>query len=179
MAEAEIDAALASSTIASNGLPKWQSRPGAAIALYLDFNGGTYDGVSYSAASLDSDKTSFNTEERRAILRAAIEVQKSYAGFNVNVTTDRSKMDDAYRWAWMLITNSWDYSGEALIDVMDKKPTTEALAIAGTNGVLRASSIDRGYLVTHEFGHNFGVHRRPGLPRARKHRPLRAAVARA
>lgn len=155
--EAEIDGALANSTIASNGLPKWQSRPGATIALYLDFDGGTYGDTSYSAASLDSDKSRFSTTERRAILRAALEVQKSYAGFNVNVTTDRDKMDDAYRWGWILITNSWSRSGEAWIDVMDWKPTDEAMGIAGTSGVLGASSIDRGYLLTHELGHMFGL----------------------
>lgn len=155
--DAEIDAALANATIASNGLPKWQSRPGATIALYLDFDGGTYDGTSYSAASLDSDKARFSTSERRAIIRAALEVQKSYAGYNVNVTTDRDKMDDAYRWGWILITNSWGSSGEAWIDVMDWKPTGEAMGIAGTSGVLGASSIDRGYLLTHELGHMFGL----------------------
>lgn len=155
--DAEIDAALANATIASNGLPKWQSRSGATLALYLDFDGGAYDGTSYSAASLDSDKTRFSSTERRAIIRAALEVQKTYAGFNVNVTTDRDKMDDAYRWGWILITNSWGSSGEAWIDVMDWKPTNEAMGIAGTSGVLGASSIDRGYLLTHELGHMMGL----------------------
>lgn len=156
--EAEIDAALANATVPANGVPKWQSRPGATIALYLDFDGGTYDGTRYSAASLDSDKTRFSRAEQRAIIRAALEVSKTYAGFNVNVTTDRDKMDDAYRWGWILITNSWGSSGEAWIDVMDWKPTGEAMGIAGTDGVLNASSIDRGYLLTHELGHMFGLY---------------------
>jgi Metallo-peptidase family M12B Reprolysin-like len=155
--DAEVTAALRNATISSTGLPLWQSRPGANIALYLDFDGGTYGGTRYGAASLDSDKSRFSSTEQRAILRAALEVTKSYAGYNVNVTTDRGKMTASYRWTWMLITNDEGTSGEAWIDVMHRRPTTEALGFAGAAAVFNPPAAERGYLLTHELGHNFGL----------------------
>lgn len=157
VSDAEVTAALRNATISSSGLPLWQSRPGANIALYLDFDGGTYDGTRYGAASLDSDKARFSSAERSAIIRAALEVTKSYSGYNVNVTTDRSKMTASYRWAWMLITNDEGTSGEAFIDVMDERPTSEALGFSGAEAVFNPPSAQRGYLLTHELGHNFGL----------------------
>ena len=138
------------------GLPLWESRPGARVALFLDFDGGLYDGdEEYGPASLDRDLETFNAEEQVAIIRAAMEVAESYSGFDVNVTTDDAARRRASRWAWILITNDVGTSGKAKIDAIGR--SSYPLAIAGAQAVFSPPSSQRGYLLTHELGHNFGL----------------------
>ena len=140
----------------SRGLPLWESRPGARVALFLDFDGGYYGGTDYfGPASLDGDEDHFNQEEQVAIIRAAQEVAASYAGFDVNVTTDDNARTRSDKWAWILITNDKGTSGRAKIDVIGRPSYPKA--VAGTDAVFSPPSSQRGYLLTHELGHNFGL----------------------
>lgn len=140
----------------NRGLPLWESRPGARVALFLDFDGGLYDGDErYSPASLDGDEDNFNTREQIAIIRAAMEVANTYSQFDVNVTTSDSARRKARQWAWILITNDSGSSGKAKVGAIGRP--SHPLAIAGTDAVFSPPSAQRGYLLTHELGHNFGL----------------------
>ena len=143
----------------SAGLPLWESQPGGRVALYLDFDGGYYKGQTYyGPASLDSNKSSFTSEERTAIIRAAMEVAQAYQGYDVNVTTDKAKALASTYYAWLLVTNDAGTSGRAQIDVIDDRPSSPQ-GYAGASAVFNPSySAQRGYLTTHELGHMFGLY---------------------
>lgn len=154
------DAAIIAGRVPRNsaGLPLWESQPGGSVALYLDFDGGYYKNRDYyGPASLDSDKNNFSSTERTAIIRAAMEVAQAYRGYDVNVTTDRSKALASDNWAWLLVSNDAGTSGRAQIDVIEERPSYP-LGYAGASAVFNPSySSQRGYLTTHELGHMFGL----------------------
>ncbi len=143
----------------SAGLPLWESQPGGRVALYLDFDGGYYKGRDYyGPASLDSDKSRFSSTEQTAIIRAAMEVAQGYEGYDVNVTTDKSKALGSTDYAWILITNDAGTSGRAQIDVIGDRPSTPQ-GYAGASAVFNPYySTQRGYLAIHELGHMFGLY---------------------
>ncbi|HAP38644.1 MAG TPA: hypothetical protein DCQ94_02685 [Nitrospira sp.] len=155
------EAALVASRVprTSAGLPLWESQPGGRVALYLDFGGGYYKGQTYyGPASLDGNKSTFNSEERTAIIRAAMEVAQAYRGYDVNVTTDKNKAVASTAYAWLLVTNDAGTSGRAQIDVIDRRPTNPQ-GYAGASAVFNPSySAQRGYLASHELGHMFGLY---------------------
>jgi hypothetical protein len=155
------EAALVAGRVPRNsaGLPLWESQPGGRVALYLDFDGGYYKGQTYyGPASLDSNKSTFNSDERTAIIRAAMEVAQAYAGYDVNVTTDKRKALASTSWAWLLVTNDAGTSGRAQIDVIDDRPSSPQ-GYAGASAVFHPYySAQRGYLTTHELGHMFGLY---------------------
>jgi len=66
-----------------DGLPLGQSRPGARVTLFFDFDGGSYSGVSSGRAS-----SSYDSQERAHIERQVEQVAGNYSRWSINVTTD-------------------------------------------------------------------------------------------
>ena len=164
MFEEQAEQIAASVATNGDGLPLWQSRPGANIALFVDYDGGYYsssnpesDGY-YSPASLDSDQGSFDYEERVEMIRAGLELAHYYRFFDVNVTTDEEAAKDTGHYAWIVVTNDEGSGGWAKKGVLDYNPQPSGpRGVAGSDGVLGASTSRRGYLLAHEFGHMFGL----------------------
>ncbi len=146
----------------SSGLPLWESRPGARVALFLDFDGGRYDGQTYRGIDRDGNRSNFGNDEQVAMIRAALEVVEGYRGFNVNVTTSEEAMRRAPKWGWILITDDESTSGEASIGSIPRSSQCSgsscyARGFAGSEAVFSPPSPQRGYLLIHELGHQFGL----------------------
>ncbi|MFK7827105.1 MAG: hypothetical protein AB8G05_23380 [Oligoflexales bacterium] len=149
----------------SDGLPLLESNKDAPVALFLDFDGGTYYGYDdvYGPADLDGDESSFNSNEATRIYNAYMHVVKAFAPFNVNVTTVESVARASQQWAWLIISD--DYSktgGKGKISIFDRSKyrngrPREATALAGAQAILRPRSYEEGYLLIHELGHNLGL----------------------
>lgn len=146
----------------ATGLPLYESRPGAKVALYLDFDGGRYDGADYRGIDRDGNRSRFGTDEQVAIIRAALEVVEGYKGFNVNVTTSEAAMRKAPKWGWILITDDEGSSGEASVGSIQRSSQCSGSScyprgFAGSEAVFTPPSAQRGYLLIHELGHQFGL----------------------
>lgn len=90
-----------------SSLPLLESNAGAAVSLYLDFNGhfepryaqyqghqrpdGTFEGIQSPVFDMDFDPTTFSTAELAMIREIWARVAEDFAPFNINVTTDFSK----------------------------------------------------------------------------------------
>jgi hypothetical protein len=74
-------------------VPAYSSLPGAAATLYLDFDGhyqaiwGSYSNITTAAYTIDSDATTFSTQELANIQQIWAAVAEDYAPFKINVTT--------------------------------------------------------------------------------------------
>lgn len=74
-------------------VPQLSSRPGAGVALYLDFDGnverqwGSHTNVITPVYDIDSNKSSYSAAELAAIREIWASVSEDYAPFNINVTT--------------------------------------------------------------------------------------------
>jgi hypothetical protein len=138
------------------GLPLWESRPGAKVALYLDFDGGSYKGEQYfRGIDLDGNRSRFGTQEQTAIIRAALEVAEGYKGFNINVTTSDAARKKSEKWGWILITDDESTSGRSRVGVIGQKTVPQGWA--GSKAVFSPPSAQRGYILIHELGHQFGL----------------------
>ena len=84
--------AAAAPRLSAAGLPLIESNPGGAVALFLDFDGGSYQGSAgtetYRGYSRDSNFATFTKQEQDDIVTSMQFVNRSFAMFNVNVTTD-------------------------------------------------------------------------------------------
>jgi hypothetical protein len=146
----------------ASGLPLWESRPGAKVALFLDFDGGRYDSQNYRGIDRDGNRSRFGTDEQIAIIRAALEVVEGYKGFDINVTTSEAAMRKARKWGWILITDDESTSGEAYVGSIARSSQCSGSScypkgFAGSQAVFSPPSAQRGYLLIHELGHQFGL----------------------
>ena len=120
--------------------PAYNSKPGSAHHIYLDFNGAFVSGKAWQqlksdggtptdpsddtyytewdckAWSTDSDYTTFSDSEQAAIRRIWERVAEDYAPFDVNVTTEVTYDPDNYTGdknsvGWLLITERTDKNG--------------------------------------------------------------------
>ncbi|MAE65710.1 MAG: hypothetical protein CMJ18_15685 [Phycisphaeraceae bacterium] len=77
----------------AGAVPQYQSLPGAAATLYLDFDGhfeaqwGAYDNVTTPSFSLDGDTGSFSSAELTRIEEIWARIAEDFAPFDINVTT--------------------------------------------------------------------------------------------
>ncbi len=144
--------------LSSRGVPLWESKPGARVALYIDVMGGYYDNDEYyGPADLDGDENDFNEEEGIALIRAAMELELGYRGFDVNVTTDKSKMQRSRNWGWILLTNDAGSGGKFKIGGISSNRNYPT-GYAGADFVFEPDYASQaGYLLIHEFGHGFGL----------------------
>jgi len=74
---------------------KLQSRPGANLTIYLDFDGASLSGTAWASSAtsapafdLDANVASFSSAEKAAIREIFYRVAADFAPFNVNVTTE-------------------------------------------------------------------------------------------
>jgi hypothetical protein len=81
------------SLLAALAVPQLSSRPGAAAAIYLDFDGniepqwGSHANVVTPPYDTDGNKSSYSAVELAAIREIWTRVSEDYAPFNINVTT--------------------------------------------------------------------------------------------
>ena len=119
----------------------FNSRDNADVALYVEF---------------DDD---INQEKFEQQIKKAIEtVADNYCHWSINVTTDKEKARQSRHWAWMLVEKGGS-SGRAGIHQFNRKGSKgEVTANAGSDSVLKPDKHEgSAYLITHEFGHNFGL----------------------
>lgn len=140
----------------ATGLPLLESNPGAPIALYLDFNGGTYGSSSgprdyggYNRAG--SNAATFDATEQADIVRSWEHVTRYYAMFDVNVTTSDEVRRASTGWGWILVTEDAS-GGSASLDGIGRNANAKAYC-----GASSVRDMDRSRRVAHELGHNFGL----------------------
>ncbi len=136
----------------SDGLPIGQSRPGADVTLFVDFDGGSYSDIS------DNNPVSsfYDADAQRAIEEAIEQTAGNYARWSINVTTDRSVFDSAPRRARMLIT--WEAGSSGRASTSGISSSSRFTGYVGAETIFDPSSSEKcTYLLTHEFGHNFGL----------------------
>jgi hypothetical protein len=132
------------------GLPHLHSFPSAPVAVYLDFNGGTYGGTTYSA--YDAVTTSFSAAEQSQITECWRQVSTYFALFDVDVTTERPNKP----MAWDLISNSVS-GGYSYVGAF---PNSQPRSFNNSGD---ARSRESG--LAHEVGHNFGLNHQSNYDR--------------
>lgn len=137
----------------ASGLPLLETNPGAPVALYLDFDGGSYGGTQYVGYNSSGSQTTFEAGEGDEIRRAVAFVDRYYAMFDINVTTDDDVRRASKAWGWIVISE--DYSGGRGSTSRSSIGTpAEPKAICGADSVRDS---DRSRRIAHELGHNFGL----------------------
>lgn len=156
------------------------SRPGSPHVIYLDFDGyvtsGTAWNTSYTGGqpinstpfSLDSDPTTFNTQEMDAIQYIWQRVAEDYAPFDVDVTTQdpgdaaifRSDSSDNYYGARAVISptnfTGSNIGGIAYVGVYNYTGSYYKPAFIMTSG-LGNDEKNIAEAASHEVGHNLGL----------------------
>ena len=131
-------------------LPLGQSRPGARVTLFFDFDGGSYSGVSSGSVS-----SSYDSSERAHIERQVEQVAGNYSRWSINVTTDKAVFDRASKRGRIFIAKGQGGSGKASTNGISS--SSRHTGYVGADGVFDSGSSGYkcAYLMTHEFGHNF------------------------
>lgn len=156
-----------------------ESRPGAALTIYLDFDGHRIEGTAWNANgntsgtgpidalpwSRDSDRGSFNDTELADIQTVWRRVAEDFAPFDVNVTTRypgeaalvRDSTSDPYFGTRVLITPNTFYScscgGVAYVGTFDYQGSDYYQPALVFNGGAAAIA----EAASHEAGHNLGL----------------------
>jgi hypothetical protein len=134
---------------AGDSLPLGQSRPGANVTLFLDFDGGSYSGVSSGKVS-----SSYDSSKRAAIEKTVEQMAGNYSRWSINVTTDKKVFESAKKRARIFVATSQGSSGMASTNGISS--SSGYTGYVGVNAVLRPGSAEKcAYVPTHEFGHNF------------------------
>jgi len=163
--------------------PAYNSKPGAARHIYLDFNGALVSGKAWSvksgtttwnswncaAWSSDTDVTTFSDDEKADMRRVWERISEDYAPFDVNVTTDVAYDSVNYignknNVGWLLFTSTTDKNGArcphygvggvAYLGVFGDGDFFSAYQPAW---VTPASASDMAEAGSHEMGHNMGL----------------------
>jgi hypothetical protein len=140
------------STTAS-GLPILNSKSGAPVSIFLDFDGWSGSGFggqqTFVAFSTDADGSTFNAGEQSDIVTGWDRLSTFFAPFDINVTTIQPGTGDKFSWSVISNTVSGGYS---------------YLNFYGGSGSYVPSAFNAsGDLVgrtsglIHEIGHNFGM----------------------
>lgn len=136
----------------ANGLPILNSNPGAAVDIYLDFDGDAGTGVGSTHQMVtpydtDGDPSTFDAVEANIVTQAWSLVSTYFAMFDVNVTTATPTRP----FAWTAIGNNVT-GGYSYIGVFPQALGTSPQSYASSEFArTRASGI------AHEVGHNFGL----------------------
>jgi hypothetical protein len=157
---------LAAATTASSSVPVLNSLPGAAISLYLDFDGdyesqwGSYGSVATPAFDQDGNPGSFNTSELATIREIWQYVAEDYAPFQVNVTTvePTSFANGAAIRVAIGGDGAWlggQYGGISYIDSFSNSMPNTVFVFAENLGNGNAKYV--GDAASHEAGHAFGL----------------------
>ncbi|GAA5497581.1 hypothetical protein Rhal01_03777 [Rubritalea halochordaticola] len=131
-----------------NGVPRYESQPGATAVLYLDFDG--QEGQVPGWSVVDALPSGLITRQMRETWE---HVSEDFAPFNINVTTDKAVYDVApenSRQRCLISPSSPTGSGVAFVGSFNWTGDTPCWA------GYRGSKV--GYEVTvHEFGHTMGL----------------------
>lgn len=131
-----------------NGVPRYESMPGATAVLYLDFDGQEGQVAGWSV--VDALPSGLTPKQMRATWE---HVSEDFAPFNINVTTDKAVYDAApqnSRQRCLVSPSSPVGSGVAFVGSFNWTGDTPCWA------GYRGSKV--GYEVTaHEFGHTMGL----------------------
>jgi len=128
-----------------NGMPILHSRPGAAGAVFLDFDGNTAGPT--DPYSEDSDSTTFNAAEQASIAECWRQMAIYYAMFDLDVTTIQPDVSTVST-AWGAIGNNVG-RGHSGVNVYPNRTNAKSFN-DDSNARTRVSGI------AHEIGHNFG-----------------------
>eukprot|EP01124_Arcella_intermedia_P007580 TRINITY_DN14667_c0_g1_i1.p1 TRINITY_DN14667_c0_g1~~TRINITY_DN14667_c0_g1_i1.p1 ORF type:complete len:996 (+),score=154.10 TRINITY_DN14667_c0_g1_i1:103-3090(+) len=164
----------ATSPAAGAGIPIYHSLPGSTNIIYLDFDGEVITGTSWSteiplttitarAFSLDSDRSTFNTQEARYIRDIWERVSEDYSPWDVDVTTELPS-------AWTSTTlhavitygdSSMPYGtssgGVAYVGIFDIPETQFYSPAFVYYNQLGSDPKSIGEATSHEIGHNLGL----------------------
>jgi hypothetical protein len=133
------------------GLPLLQSNLGAPVALFIDFNGGTYAGNDYGSYDRNGTPLVFDAQEQADVVASFNHLSHYFSMFDVNVTTDDSVRAASLAWGWVLVSE--DMSGGLSSTSAIGRPT-------GARGVCGASTArienpDKSRRVAAMLGFNF------------------------
>ncbi len=143
--------------LSSSGLPLLQSNPGAPVAFYLDYDGGTYHSSSSGDKVLggynrNGSASNFDNQEQADIIASWQHVSHYFSMFDVNVTTMDLVRKNANAWGWILISE--DVSGgraSTSSSAIARNPYARAYAGSST---VRIENSDKSRRLAHELGHN-------------------------
>jgi hypothetical protein len=133
------------SRLVLNGLPLLHSHPSAPVAVYLDFDGGTWHGEK-GPYDTDGDSATFSASEAADITNAWTEIASYFSMFDVDVTTEQPNTA-IQPTAWTLISNDMS-GGAASFGFPSQGPT-------GANNSGDARNRTSG--IAHEQGHVFHI----------------------
>jgi regulation of enolase protein 1 (concanavalin A-like superfamily) len=131
-------------TLLDNGLPILHSLPNSPVAIYLDYNGGTYGGSHYDTYDEDGDPTTFNAAEQAHITEGWRQTASYFSMFDIDVTTERPHVP----FAWEIISRSIN-NGYSYVGVFPNSSPESFVQDYFTR--TRQSGM------AHELGHNFGL----------------------
>lgn len=147
-----------------SAIPVLNSLVGAAVSLYLDFNGhfdatwGSYSNITTPAFDQDGDPTTFTTGELSTITQVWQQIAEDYAPFKVNVTTVEPP-SFANGVAMRVViggTGSWlgsSAGGVAYVDSFTNSITNSVYVFSKNLSTAKAI----GEASSHEAGHSFGL----------------------
>ncbi len=160
---------------------KLHSNPGASKTIYLDFDGMTLSGISWTASknggkdiiapawSLDGDAATFNDAERTAIQDIWRRVAEDYSVFDVDVTTEltseavltRSSSSDSVYGTRVLVSEIGSYFGNpggiAYVGVFAQTGDYYKPALVFPENLGPDDPKDIAEAASHEAGHNLGL----------------------
>ncbi len=128
----------------ANGMPILNSFPSAPADIFLDFDGDTSAGTTFTPYDRDGNPTTFNAQEQADITEAWRQISVYFAPFNVNVTTIFTA---ARPKVWHVSSNSVS-GGYSYVNVFPNSTSESYNQASDARG--RFSGI------AHEIGHNFG-----------------------
>jgi fibronectin type 3 domain-containing protein len=148
-----------------SSIPALNSLPGAAVSLYLDFDGdfvsswGAYSNITTPVFDQDGDPNNFSDSELSNILKIWSYVAEDYAPFNINVTTVQpasfangiaERVDIGGDGAW----TGGRYGGVSYVNSFTG--SIENVSFVFPKNLGSAKSI--GDASSHEAGHGFGLY---------------------
>jgi len=133
------------------GLPLLHSDTNANTSIYLDFDGGSYNGTTYTSYDTDGNPSTFSASEANDILLAWEDVSTYYAMFDVDVTTVKPDVLNVPT-AWIVLSGT-NNSGNAIQGSYTfSYNQTVATGLVG-GGAVR----NKPYVLAHELGHIYGL----------------------
>ncbi|MES2982348.1 MAG: MBG domain-containing protein [Verrucomicrobiota bacterium] len=167
-------------SVSINSPPAYNSKPGAAHHLYLDFNGAIVAGKAWNTAygvtswncpawGNDGFSTTFSDSEQAAMKEVWQRMAEDYAPFDINVTTDVSYdpvnyLGNKNNVAWLLFTETTDNNGKACphdgaggVAYVGVYGRTDYFSTYQPAWVLPMAPADMAEAGSHEIGHNLGL----------------------
>ncbi len=132
------------------GLPLLESHPEAPVTIYLDFHGGSFNGVNYIAYGSDG---LFDETEQVNIVCYWKNVIEHFAMFDINVTTSNYARKASNAWSWTLTGVDWVGGAFGLAQLGGFGTFSSAVSYVAKIDV----NIYNAGIAAHEIGHNFGL----------------------